>query len=280
MDLKLEKVKYYKNLPVMIYKHFLKNGMCYVACHWHRDIEIDYVIRGKMCGIVQGESVPLEEGEFLFVNSAVVHGMEPLEFTYEDLRVMTIVLSYDFLLDIFPEMDEYVFELDKKEKIQEEIKIHMREIAEIYNRKLPHEEIKYLIQIYEIVWILLTKCLVKKEKSRVVYMDDSEKRICQVIKWVEKGYKTPQSLNEMASRIGMNPAYFSRYFKKMTGVNYLQYVKKVQLQYATENLLKTDESITNIAYNNGFPSVKSFIRMFKEIYHCTPKMYRETMKKK
>ena len=42
-------------------------------CHWHIDFEFTHIIRGHMWYFVNGESIRLEEGQGIFVNSRQLH---------------------------------------------------------------------------------------------------------------------------------------------------------------------------------------------------------------
>lgn len=42
-------------------------------CHWHVDLELTYIIHGHMWYFVNGETVRLDEGQAIFVNSRQLH---------------------------------------------------------------------------------------------------------------------------------------------------------------------------------------------------------------
>lgn len=52
--------------------------------------------------------------------------------------------------------------------------------------------------------------------------------------------------------------------------------RKYKLQHiqANNELINSDASITEIAFNNGFPNVKAFLEFFKKTYKSTPSKYR------
>ena len=76
--------------------------------------------------------------------------------------------------------------------------------------------------------------------------------------------------------MNMSPYYFSRKFKEYTGINFYDCLIQCRLLHAREELLSATGNITDIAYNNGFPNVKSFIVQFREKYHVTPKQYQKS----
>ena len=46
-----------------------------------------------------------------------------------------------------------------------------------------------------------------------------------------------------------------------------------------DDLKYSDESIVDIALNNGFPNIQAFNRTFKELFQMTPKQYRKKTRK-
>lgn len=98
--------------------------------------------------------------------------------------------------------------------------------------------------------------------------------IKKAITYMDTHYKNKITLKDISSEIGMVPTYFSRFFKNSTGETFYYYLSKIRLYHAYNELINSDESITEIAFNNGFPNVKSFIEFFKRIYNSTPTKYR------
>lgn len=58
-----------------------------------------------------------------------------------------------------------------------------------------------------------------------------------------------------------------------------EYLSRVRLWHAEEQLVETDYPVIDIAIGNGFPNVKSFNQTFKRKNVITPAKYREKMRK-
>ncbi|MCQ4833424.1 helix-turn-helix domain-containing protein, partial [Hungatella sp. SL.1.14] len=69
-----------------------------------------------------------------------------------------------------------------------------------------------------------------------------------------------------------------RLFKKYTGQTFLAYVNSVRTMNFYEDLLKSDESITQLMVQNGLTNYKVFMRIFKEMYGTTPQKIRKSMR--
>ena len=69
--------------------------------------------------------------------------------------------------------------------------------------------------------------------------------------------------------------HFSRFFKKITGQTFSEYLMDYRLGAAAQLLAKSDQSVSEIAQTIGFDNLSYFCRIFKHKYHSTPRQYRE-----
>lgn len=83
------------------------------------------------------------------------------------------------------------------------------------------------------------------------------------------------SLARLAEEFGMNPAYFSQYFKSKTGMNFHKYLTMLRVGQAKRLLSATDRSITEIAAAVGIADYRVFSKVFKRQEGMTPTEYRQ-----
>lgn len=95
------------------------------------------------------------------------------------------------------------------------------------------------------------------------------------IKYMEVNYTRKVTLTELADLVHMSPNYFCSYFKKQTGISLFTQLNYIRVKEAAKLLLKSDDSIVDVAESCGFENVSFFIRKFKEIQGCTPSVYRK-----
>ncbi|MGI5875002.1 MAG: helix-turn-helix domain-containing protein [Bacillota bacterium] len=82
------------------------------------------------------------------------------------------------------------------------------------------------------------------------------------------------TLADVAEAVGLNPAYFSNYFKRATGESYSGYLNKVRIE-ESKRLLMTDCSISEIAQRVGFSDQSYFTNVFKKIEGVSPNRWRK-----
>lgn len=79
---------------------------------------------------------------------------------------------------------------------------------------------------------------------------------------------------EAARLVGMTEPTFSRYFRRATGQNFSDMVRKLRLAHACRLLEQTDESVSAICFGVGFSNLSNFNRHFLSEMAMTPKKYR------
>ncbi|EXF45308.1 YesN family response regulator [Pseudomonas sp. BAY1663] len=79
---------------------------------------------------------------------------------------------------------------------------------------------------------------------------------------------------ELAQLCGMTPSRFSRLFKDVYGVCYLEYMLGKRMEFAKDRLDNSQMPITTIGYEAGFRDPSYFARVFKQFSGLTPSEYR------
>ncbi|MFD0712894.1 response regulator [Paenibacillus sp. GCM10027626] len=85
------------------------------------------------------------------------------------------------------------------------------------------------------------------------------------------------SLVKLGELAHFNPAYLSRLFKQITGINITDYVQQVRLNKAKALLGESQMKIYEISAAVGLDSPAYFAKIFKKATNMTPQEYRESM---
>lgn len=84
------------------------------------------------------------------------------------------------------------------------------------------------------------------------------------------------TLNSLARRIGMNRSYVSKAINIGYGQNFSRYVNHLRVEESTRQLVQSDRSILQIAFDCGFNSKATFNRVFKTETGLAPIEYRRS----
>ncbi len=82
------------------------------------------------------------------------------------------------------------------------------------------------------------------------------------------------SLAQVAKAVNTSTFYFCKIFRRLTGLNFTDYVSRVRVEKAKNLLLNRNLRVSEIAYEVGFQSLTHFNRVFKRILGMSPTRYR------
>jgi AraC-like DNA-binding protein len=98
--------------------------------------------------------------------------------------------------------------------------------------------------------------------------------ITRAKEYIQEHQTDELSLGEVARAVNMSTYYFCKSFKKVTGINFTDYVSRVRLEKAKNLLLNPNLRVSEIAYEVGFQSLTHYNRVFKKILGQSPTQYR------
>ena len=99
----------------------------------------------------------------------------------------------------------------------------------------------------------------------------------RILSHVYAKYDDPElTLDNIAEIACLSKFYFSRFFRERTGFTFHAYLSRYRIRKAQIMLCETDKTVTDIAYNCGFASLKTFNRLFKLYAGVSPSTYRIT----
>ncbi len=97
--------------------------------------------------------------------------------------------------------------------------------------------------------------------------DISEK----IASYINNHFKDELSLNTLALALGYSRYHISHIFSDKFNMSFTEYLGRIRAEHAMGLLTHSDMSITDICYNSGFNSIRTFYRVFENTYHCSPR---------
>lgn len=99
--------------------------------------------------------------------------------------------------------------------------------------------------------------------------------ISPLLSYIESHPHTFLSSDEAAKLCNVTPSYFSKSFKKIMSLSYVEYITELKINFAKELLTQTNHSVEKISECIGFSSTSYFIYRFKKSENLTPTLYRK-----
>jgi AraC-like DNA-binding protein len=98
-----------------------------------------------------------------------------------------------------------------------------------------------------------------------------------VLEYVFGNHAGTVKMSEAAGLVGMSEPTFSKYFKRATGQNFSDLVRKLRLAHARRLLERSDKAISDICFEVGFSNLSNFNRHFRNEAGETPRHYRQRL---
>jgi AraC-like DNA-binding protein len=102
----------------------------------------------------------------------------------------------------------------------------------------------------------------------------AETRINHVLSYIDKNLSQELRESELAELAGQSVSAFSRYFRRHTGVPFVQYVNRLRINFACQLLMSGEFNITDICYQVGFNNLSNFNRQFLLLKEMSPSRWR------
>lgn len=94
--------------------------------------------------------------------------------------------------------------------------------------------------------------------------------------YIESNYtRSDFSLNSIAKHVYLNPAYFSKLYKKETSETYMEFLTGLRIEKAKSLLKETNIKTADIGTAVGYPNSQYFTTLFKKVTGITPVEFRE-----
>ncbi len=255
MDYLYEVVKYNKNLPAMILPQNKPGWRSRTPFHWHKEIELIYMVEGHLDININGKEKSLDDNDLFLCNTEVIH-MVDVEDDNRLNRYLVVLLSYDFMRQFCPDFDNFSFNVVRNEIGKAKIIASMQNLLELSEQSNDvFIDLKKYEELLNIYYELLKNCSSKINRF-ILKAPKNFDNAKIAIEYIGNHYAEDITLNDMAKLVDLSPAYFSKYFKEITGSNFLRYLNFVRLEHAMKDMLNRNMSVTDAAFENGLPNVK------------------------
>lgn len=249
--------------------------------HWHMEHELVLVLQGTLHLAVDGTQYDLAAGDSLMIPDGAIHGGTPDSCIYEcvvfdlerfmpdaskcgtrlaDLRASGARLEYRFSAGSTPAT-----------------------LASDLFQSMETENSGYEFTTTGLLWQLLGEILVHRlyrtTNSENLRQSHQIRAVKNVLNRIRNDYAKSLTLQDLASEAGLNPNYFCRSFRQVTGKTPMEYLNYYRIECAAELLCNTQDSITDIAFQCGFQDSSYFGRIFRRMKATTPRAYRKAHKK-
>ena len=131
-----------------------------------------------------------------------------------------------------------------------------------------YEAIITMMKLFgEYLSVLSNQIAVRQNNAEPVF-------IVKAKQFIADNYSESLSLEQVAKAVNTSSFYFCKMFKRITGLNFTEYVSRVRIERAKNLLLNPNLRISEIAFEVGFQSLTHFNRVFRKMVGLSPTDYR------
>lgn len=239
----------------------------YMYQHLHDYVEIMYVRLGEIRYYVNFEEYVLNAGDVIFAFPGQIHG-------HEEANAENLTLLFPKNLPIYDGV--FTNTLPSVPILRGAVDGELDELflkAAETNSSTATPYSKGIAQGY--IALILGKLL---PKLTLIPTDGNTTSIEQrLIEYCSLHYKEQITLSSVAAALGYSPTHISHLFADKFKVGFSKFISTMRIEDA-KKMLRGDKSITQIALDCGFGSMRNFNRVFKDATKLTPSEYRTNAK--
>jgi AraC-like DNA-binding protein len=255
--------------------------------HSHAEYELNFVCHCNNSRRIVGDSIEvLGEYDLALIGGEIPHCWEQHMCRSESIHEVTIQFSPTLLSEELLQKNAMRPIREMLERAKTGIAFEMATIMSVYGKleELIRAQAGFmrLLKFLEILHMLAESTAWHKLSSSAfsnIRIPSESRRITKIQEEISNNYNKPLLLNDLASKVGMTPTAFSRFFKMRTGRTLSDYILDVRIGHASRMLVDTTMNMSEICYECGFNNISNFNRIFKKRKGCCPKEFRENFLK-
>jgi AraC-like DNA-binding protein/mannose-6-phosphate isomerase-like protein (cupin superfamily) len=281
----MESEEYYLH-PVQYYLKTFDSSYR-MTTHSHDYFEIMFAESGDFELLItlnqKSEKVTITEGQFIFIDSNVIHKMNILnkvkiynfEFTLSrlkmsDLHTVTYLKNIPSFLHFLKKLDNFII-LNDSGNILNSLKSIHSSLA-----KNKEDKESFLLIQAQLLSLLIEigRCSTElSTQSQSIY-------VTKMLNIIDKNLNMYLSPKKFSEYLNVSASYLQRLFKQNTGSTIIDYINEKRVRHAMNLLSSTNDPVIDIAIAVGFNTRQNFGQIFKKFTNITPSEYRNTQKKK
>ena len=249
------------------------------ACepHIHNALEMLYVLEGSYSVMLDDVPYDIEKGDLILFRSDSVHTVEAKESEHNSYYVIKIPPSFFITLSGGETGIKYAmhFAFNRKdykclwtseELVGSEISTVLASLEKEERSPEYASELVIKLKVMELMTAILREC-----HSEEAHVDSrSAALVYNAMSYVQKNYSEDIDERELSRSFGMSYSYFSRTFKKVTGVSFKSYLNRIRISNAERMLFSTGNAVSEIATACGYNSISYFISVYRSLMGITP----------
>lgn len=248
--------------------------------HFHNAYEIYYALSGERYYFIKDKTYQIKKGDLVLINDYTTH--RAITTNNSPFSFILCNFKKNFLYDLAKIADGDLYKCFTKNVhvihcddntapiIENLLYTMLREYQEKntrYNDYIKTSLVQFLLYIMRLN--------IPKTEHTPNYQNSTHRIIDESIGYINNNFSEEITLESISKMFYITPQYFSKTFKKLTDMTFIEYLNSVRIKEAQKLLATTDKSINIIGETVGYNNNTHFCRMFKKIAGISPRAYRQ-----
>lgn len=257
------------------------NTLDYRTPHVHKEIEIIWIIKGKLLVRTERTEVILQQRDMAFFNSRQAHELQKVD---DSCTFLCVQVSPQLLTGFCPHLNTvYITNCLPKTILSEELYHNIEHIflsvMQHYLQQDSCYELYCVSKIQFLLYILFTNLpqyiitnegLIEKKRR--------EERLMRLIQFVDQNYMHKIKLADFAKQENRSASYISHFVRETLNQSFQEYVNTVRFYAACKHMSAGRLSLLDICFESGFSDYRYFSETFKKKTGVTPGVYKQMPK--
>lgn len=246
-----------------------------IPYHTHTTYELLLMLSGELLVTINSEDTLVREGDLLLIDRMTLHSYSPVT------ECIHVVCQIDILSLMNQEEASLPhFLVNSTLSPHNDAYHHLRHlIVKLIDAQSQNDQNTGSKGVlYEIMSELILNFTAEDGVPCHSTGNANEDRQNSLVSYIMEHYRENLTMNHLAEEFNLSVPYLSAFFKKQIGITFTEYYNSIRLDRATNEMLALDDSIENIAHNNGFSDSRTFVKLFQNKYKMRPSAYRKVIK--
>ena len=247
--------------------------------HYHPEYELTLIVHGKGTRMVGDHHEYFESGDLVFIGPDLPHTWMSDRHMEGNCKVVVIQFTKELVqrfigLEEVAKINSFLSDAKRGLTINSNNNENVKNLIKALPSKTGFDKISVFLQILHLLSTLETRTLASSFYQPLKGAEN-EKRINTVCQYIQKHSTEPLTIQKAASIIHLTPSAFCKFFKRITGKTFSDYVNDIRIANVCRDLIATDKQVSTIAFENGFDTLTYFNRIFLKKKGMKPSKYRK-----
>ncbi|MBE6589313.1 MAG: helix-turn-helix domain-containing protein [Ruminococcaceae bacterium] len=271
-----------QEFPIEFYQLDKNHHRYEMNLHWHPEAELIRVRRGRFVLHLNKQCYTLCEGDAAFINPGTLHRGIPEDCVYD-----CAVFKTEMLCPPGASVGKYIKPIAVQnaavcECFRETGSIGERATVAAIDRLfsvLRERPAQYELAVYAALYSLFFALYEHGAVEKASLSHAHERQTAQLtrlLSWIDENYTSHITLSALSKVSGFNEKYLCRFFKEQTSYTPIDYINRLRVEKAADDMLNHRLSVTEAAFANGFNDSAYFSKVFRKIKGISPTAFKRS----